>query len=608
MKLNFIIFLFLAHFTASADSVKVVFRYTGQGNLVAVTGSFTNWSNSGIPMKEKDNTKFLELSLPAGYHYYKFIVDGIWISDPENPVKYSDGGDGYNSVVKAGNPPVPKRKQGAPKIPAESLPKPVLPAHPEYIELYYEALRMAQAKIAQGTSRNGFVAAYMDEGFNELIFQWDTAFMTFFTTPLNGTFPSVVSLDNFYRKQRPDGYIQRVYNESDGTPAAEPTGEEPMINPPLFAWAEYDYYKYTGDKSRIVQVYPALKKYFHWIVNNCESDIYPGLYCTTPLGSGMDNIPRPDMARAAWVDFSAQIAFTAVIMQQLAVLTGNNGDDIYFSGLRDSINKNINTFLWDTENKCYSDLARSGKYTGVRHIGSFWTLLSGAATGDRLEQILSDIDNPRYFRRKHRLPALAASDSLFSSRGHYWRGGVWAPTNFMVVKGLEANGKFEKARELALNHLTNIYRVFAASKLKPEHIPFEERYEDSYKTIWECYSPDLELPSTRWDNTFYSRQDFTGWSALGPVRMLMDYIIGITVDGVNNTIIWNIPDEDIAGLENFTLSGEKISLLAERTGSSYKISTVCKKPFMLKVVKNKVTRFIEVFPGSESFTVYVGQK
>lgn len=591
-----------------ADSVTVVFRYSGEGHKVAVTGTFTNWSSMGIQMKKGNNSWSAEIALPSGYHYYKFIVDGNWISDPENPLKFPDGGDGFNSVLKAGNPPVPKRKQSAAKIPAERLPKPILPAHPEYIELYYEALRMAQAKIAQGTSQNGFVAEYMDEGFNDLIFQWDTAFMTFFTSPLNGTFPSVVSLDNFYRKQRPDGYIQRVYNESDGTMAAEPTSEEPMINPPLFAWAEYDYYLYTGDKSRITQVYPALKKYLQWILKNCESDIYPGLYFTTPLGSGMDNIPRPNMEKAAWVDFSAQIAFTAGIMQQMASLNGYTEDDIHFARLRDSINKSINTFLWDTENKCYSDLARSGKHTGVRHIGGFWTLLSGAATGDRLEQILSDIDNPRYFRRKHRLPALSASDSLYSSRGLYWLGGVWAPTNFMVVKGLEVNGKFEKARELAVNHLTNIYRVYASAKLKPEQIPYEERYQDKYNTIWECYSPDLELPATRWDNTFYSRQDFTGWSALGPVRMLMDYIIGIYVDGVNNTIVWNLPDEDIVGLENFTLAGEKISLLAERSGSSYKITAACSKPFMLKAVKNNVTRFIEVLPGSESFIVYVGQK
>jgi hypothetical protein len=67
------------------------------------------------------------VTLPPGY-YYKFVVDGNWISDPMNSLKVSDGGNEFNSILKAGDLPRPTRKNGGVPFPKSKVPRPILEA------------------------------------------------------------------------------------------------------------------------------------------------------------------------------------------------------------------------------------------------------------------------------------------------------------------------------------------------------------------------------------------------------------------------------------------------------------------------------------------------
>ncbi|HVO76466.1 MAG TPA: hypothetical protein VMT60_00640, partial [Candidatus Bathyarchaeia archaeon] len=53
---------------------------------VYLTGEFTNWSREGIRMEKDDKTGFWKavLHLEPGEYEYRFIVDGVWIKDPNN--------------------------------------------------------------------------------------------------------------------------------------------------------------------------------------------------------------------------------------------------------------------------------------------------------------------------------------------------------------------------------------------------------------------------------------------------------------------------------------------------------------------------------------------
>ena len=66
---------------------------------VILSGSFNDWDENDIIMERNDKGYWTyRLPLPAGKHYYKFIIDGNWILDPENPVKEYDGKGNVNSV------------------------------------------------------------------------------------------------------------------------------------------------------------------------------------------------------------------------------------------------------------------------------------------------------------------------------------------------------------------------------------------------------------------------------------------------------------------------------------------------------------------------------
>ena len=85
--------------------------------------------------------------------------------------------------------------------------------------------------------------------------------------------------------------------------------------------------------------------------------------------------------------------------------------------------------------------------------------------------------NPNTFARLHRVPTVAADEPGYNPAGEYWRGSVWAPTDTMVIRGLERYGYTDLAREIALNHLTNMGRVF-----------------EKTGTVWENYAPDKIEP------------------------------------------------------------------------------------------------------------------
>ncbi len=65
---------------------------------VILAGSFNNWSEDELKMKKTENGWIYKTTLSSGKHHYKFIVDGNWELDPNNPVKEHDGQGNINSV------------------------------------------------------------------------------------------------------------------------------------------------------------------------------------------------------------------------------------------------------------------------------------------------------------------------------------------------------------------------------------------------------------------------------------------------------------------------------------------------------------------------------
>ena len=65
---------------------------------VVLAGTFNNWNEFDFVMEKTDYGWKYVVPLSGGKHQYKFIVDGIWITDPNNSVKEYDGNGNINSV------------------------------------------------------------------------------------------------------------------------------------------------------------------------------------------------------------------------------------------------------------------------------------------------------------------------------------------------------------------------------------------------------------------------------------------------------------------------------------------------------------------------------
>jgi endonuclease/exonuclease/phosphatase family metal-dependent hydrolase/ribosomal protein S18 acetylase RimI-like enzyme len=69
-------------------------------DTVLLAGDFTDWEKS--PLRLTKNVQGLwqaqVTSLSIGLHFYKYIVDGVWQSDPHNPNRYMDGFGDFNST------------------------------------------------------------------------------------------------------------------------------------------------------------------------------------------------------------------------------------------------------------------------------------------------------------------------------------------------------------------------------------------------------------------------------------------------------------------------------------------------------------------------------
>jgi hypothetical protein len=68
------------------------FRLKGHKDAKAVylAGDFNHWDPTGQPMVKDRDGWIVRIDLTPGKYDYKFVVDGDWILDPDNPLTEKD--------------------------------------------------------------------------------------------------------------------------------------------------------------------------------------------------------------------------------------------------------------------------------------------------------------------------------------------------------------------------------------------------------------------------------------------------------------------------------------------------------------------------------------
>ena len=80
----------------------VTFRlYAPDAVLVTIAGTFNGWNSDSTELKKSDDGIWsVTLKVKKGKQYYKYLLDGYWIADPDNPDTTDDGFGGLNSVIQ----------------------------------------------------------------------------------------------------------------------------------------------------------------------------------------------------------------------------------------------------------------------------------------------------------------------------------------------------------------------------------------------------------------------------------------------------------------------------------------------------------------------------
>ena len=85
-------------------STAVTFTWPApRAKSVFLAGEMNDWQADTLPMvKDEQGLWQLTVYLAPGRWSYKFVEDGLWLSDTGNPLKHSDGQGGYNSMLQVG--------------------------------------------------------------------------------------------------------------------------------------------------------------------------------------------------------------------------------------------------------------------------------------------------------------------------------------------------------------------------------------------------------------------------------------------------------------------------------------------------------------------------
>ncbi|MEI9997932.1 MAG: trehalase family glycosidase [Verrucomicrobiota bacterium] len=493
-------------------------------------------------------------------------------------------------------PPSPNPARSAVHADRAKFPDPVFGKEPGYVELYWKACDLATAHVL---SQPGLPQSpYMDEAFwDDTIWIWDACFMSLYCRYAPGALPGIESLSNFYAPIH-DGASMTLTAPFDGQANFHVVIQHPD-NPPLFAWAEWQSFQMTGDVARIkwlLEDKQYLQKHYQWFNALKRGETFPwaripaGLspqalgFQWTGVASGMDNSPRFESKDVLAVDALAQQGLAARTIARLAEVIHDEPLAAQYRQEYERVRDLVNSHYWDEADGFYYDLMPDGKtFSRVRTPASFWPVLAGMAVPQRIARMVDAVRDPSDLGGAVPWVSVSRSDKDFNgATGDYWRGSVWLPTAYMGIRALTENGQGDLADETAETVLHRMYITY--------------RDYDPH-TIWECYNPNRPEPAMHGNDRV--RPDFCGWSALGPISLFIENVIGIhSVDATRRVVEWHLHQPGRNGLRNFHFGDVTTDFVANGGGF---VDVTSNHAYTL-VVNGTA---LDVKPGSQRFVVPV---
>ncbi len=470
----------------------------------------------------------------------------------------------------------PRREWREVSFPSDSeallarLPQPLLPTRWGFMnDLWQEAWRMLCRLVRTPRTESGLPNAYITTalgGFTNEVFVWDSSFTALAYAYGWRDWPYTVTMDMLYSRQFDGGYLHREHETRSGLPILFEPDFSP--NPPLPAVVELQFARLSGGLGRLRQVQPVLEQMFAWLEHNRR--LPDGTYWTTGLANGLDNSPS---LGEGYPCLTAQMAHFAECMGEIAALLGDSATAGQWRAKAAEIGRALNAHLWSDETQFYSTSLPGGGHNPNKVVTGFWPLWAGVVPPERVAHLARHLKDPASFWRHHPVPSLAADSPHFVPGGNYWLGSTWAPTNCATIKGFQRAGRLDLARELAMLHLQRMGEVLRDTG-----------------HIWENYCSEASTRGS-WSGKDYS------WSAVGPIALLLEVILGIEPDAVRKRLRWSPPAGEAVGVARYPLGSATIRLEQIPAKSGDTVVVDSDRPFTLELIQGGKPREIACTAG-----------
>jgi len=534
----------------------------------------------------------------------------------------------------------PEIVAGGYEIDMEKLPKVHFSEHKDWEALYETAWESHKSNIREVTEGlneelggREEKSYYVDEAFDDRIFQWDTMFMMLFDKYGYHEFPTLNSIDNFYYHQHDEpgeinGFICRMINEKDGTDFYDDHEDMRAVNPPMFAWAEWEQYQIHGDADRFTKVIKGktilerLDAYFQYVkrTRTHKSGPAAGLYASGGEGSGLDNTPGwqyQDWNQGA-TDLSMQQVQAAHYISRMAQEVLDKKTDLTeeergkyrdlkakYEAEADELKALIQNKLWSEEDGYFFRIDKNtGEFVKIATPMGLWSLVADVATKEQTDRMIADYaKNSDELFRPNGLATVSYDHKDFCSYGGYWQGAMWSPASCQWLKGLQQQGYGDLAFEEAVRHVNNMAEVCKKGAYDEEG--------NFLHTLWENYSTEYSLPgSTQYYDNQPCRPNFVGWAGTLGIGAVLENIIGIDIHAPENTIDWDIRLTESFGVDNLYFIGPEgenfvdLSCKGRISGTSgAEISVKADRDFNLHVTVAGQEKTIAVKAGEHSYTI-----
>ncbi len=423
----------------------------------------------------------------------------------------------------------------------DKVPSPVFDADPELVDFYWKAWDYAWAHLITRADipQSPYIDCAFTPGGGNTIWIWDSCFMALYCKYAPHLFPGIKTLDNFYKIMYDRVQTPFKIEHPDNPPSSRGRGVllEKQYLQKHFAFIEQAKrwrWKRYARNPLFVQRHPLG---FQW----------------SGVASGMDNTLRGRGKRRhmLWLDLLAQQGLSAEYIAKIAVILGDPVTVSDFQGRYASIKELLNKHYWDDQEGIYFDIRvkAPNTFVKVKTPAAFWPMLAGMCDQHQAEQLAAKVEDPACFGGEIPWPSVSRDNPAFKPKGNYWQGGVWLPTAYMGTKALERYGFFKIADAAATKLLRHMLRTYQ---------------EWNPHTIWELYSPTAPEPGTTGNGVSRARPDFCGWSALGPISLFIENVLGFRrIDASEQKITWNPPQKGRSGIRRLQIGHNLVDLIHE---------------------------------------------